>query len=65
MGHTFYIWNGCGVGISRMTEAPVLEARHITRNFGAVMALSDASITLNLHGFWALSGTMARAKARF
>jgi len=27
--------------------APVLEARHIQRNFGAVVALADASITLN------------------
>jgi len=26
---------------------PVLEARHITRNFGAVVALADASVTLN------------------
>jgi ABC-type sugar transport system ATPase subunit len=29
------------------SPAPVLEARHIQRNFGAVVALADASITLN------------------
>ena len=27
-------------------DSPVLEARHIHRNFGAVVALADASITL-------------------
>lgn len=33
--------------MSDSISTPVLEARHITRHFGAVVALADASLTLN------------------
>jgi ABC-type sugar transport system ATPase subunit len=33
--------------MSDQLATPVLEARHITRHFGAVIALADASLTLN------------------
>ena len=37
-------------------SGPVLEARHITRNFGAVVALADASLRLNRNEVLGLVG---------
>jgi ABC-type sugar transport system ATPase subunit len=35
------------IAATQPTNPPVLEARHIQRNFGAVVALADASVALN------------------
>jgi ABC-type phosphonate transport system ATPase subunit len=40
---------------------PVLEARHITRNYGAVIALADASISLFPNEVLGLSATTVPA----
>lgn len=54
MGTTFHIWNvrrndagreDC-METTAAPASPVLEARHIKRHFGAVVALADASLTL-------------------
>ena len=42
---------------------PVLEARHITRNFGAVIALADASLSLNRHEILGLVGDNGAGKS--
>jgi len=41
----------------------VLEARHITRNFGALVALADASLTLNRHEVLGLVGDNGAGKS--
>jgi ABC-type sugar transport system ATPase subunit len=42
---------------------PVLEARHITRHFGAVVALADASLTLNKREVLGLVGDNGAGKS--
>ena len=42
---------------------PVLEARHITRHFGAVVALADASLTLRKHEVLGLVGDNGAGKS--
>jgi ABC-type sugar transport system ATPase subunit len=42
---------------------PVLEARHIARHFGAVIALADASLTLNRHEVLGLVGDNGAGKS--
>src|SRR5688572_24292628 len=42
---------------------PVLEARHITRNFGAVVALADASLALRRHEVLGLVGDNGAGKS--
>jgi ABC-type sugar transport system ATPase subunit len=44
-------------------STPVLEARHISRNFGAVVALADASLTLNRHEVLGLVGDNGAGKS--
>jgi len=44
-------------------STPVLEARHITRHFGAVVALADASLTLNRHEVLGLVGDNGAGKS--
>ena len=44
-------------------QGPVLEARHITRNFGAVIALADASLSLNRHEILGLVGDNGAGKS--
>ena len=44
-------------------SGPVLEARHITRNFGAVVALADASLKLNKHEILGLVGDNGAGKS--
>jgi ABC-type sugar transport system ATPase subunit len=44
-------------------RGPVLEARHITRNFGAVIALADASLSLNNHEILGLVGDNGAGKS--
>ena len=48
---------------SNDASKPVLEARHITRNFGAVVALSDASLRLNRHEVLGLVGDNGAGKS--
>ena len=43
--------------------APVLEARHITKHFGAVVALADASLTLRRHEVLGLVGDNGAGKS--
>ncbi len=52
MIQTFHLWNIFGVIMTAesadiVQQQPVFEARHIARNFGAVVALADASVSLN------------------
>ena len=42
---------------------PVLEARHVTRNFGAVVAIADASLSLNRHEILGLVGDNGAGKS--
>ena len=49
--------------MSSEQAGPVLEARHITRNFGAVVALADASLTLNRHEVLGLVGDNGAGKS--
>ncbi|RYE84248.1 MAG: sugar ABC transporter ATP-binding protein, partial [Hyphomicrobiales bacterium] len=42
---------------------PVLEARHIARHFGAVVALADTSLTLNKHEVLGLVGDNGAGKS--
>jgi ABC-type sugar transport system ATPase subunit len=42
---------------------PVLEARHVTRSFGAVVALADASLALNRHEILGLVGDNGAGKS--
>ena len=49
--------------MSETPGEPVLEARHITRNFGAVVALADASITLNRREIVGLVGDNGAGKS--
>ncbi|MBC7740511.1 MAG: sugar ABC transporter ATP-binding protein [Candidatus Saccharibacteria bacterium] len=49
--------------MSAEKESPVLEARHITRNFGAVVALADASLKLNRHEVLGLVGDNGAGKS--
>jgi ABC-type sugar transport system ATPase subunit len=44
-------------------DGPVLEARHITRHFGAVVALEDASLALNRHEVLGLVGDNGAGKS--
>ena len=46
-----------------IAATPVLEARHITRNFGAVVALADASLSLNRHEVLGLVGDNGAGKS--
>jgi ABC-type sugar transport system ATPase subunit len=48
---------------SASVDVPVLEARHIARRFGAVTALSDASIALNRHEILGLVGDNGAGKS--
>ncbi|MCX5520395.1 ATP-binding cassette domain-containing protein [Kaistia defluvii] len=47
------------------TTTPVLEARHITRHFGAVVALADASLTLGRGEVLGLVGDNGAGKSTF
>jgi ABC-type sugar transport system ATPase subunit len=47
------------------SSVPVLEARHITRHFGAVVALSDASLTLGHGEVLGLVGDNGAGKSTF
>jgi ABC-type sugar transport system ATPase subunit len=46
-----------------LVSKPVLEARHIARHFGAVIALADASLTLNRHEVLGLVGDNGAGKS--
>jgi len=48
-----------------ITTTPVLEARHITRHFGAVVALADASLTLGRGEVLGLVGDNGAGKSTF
>ena len=45
--------------------AAVLEARHIRRSFGAVVALADASLSLRRHEVLGLVGDNGAGKSTF
>lgn len=47
----------------RAQSGPVLEARNITRDFGAVVALADASVALNRHEVLGLVGDNGAGKS--
>ena len=47
------------------STTPVLEARHITRHFGAVIALADASLTLGRGEVLGLVGDNGAGKSTF
>jgi len=49
--------------VSADQASPVLEARHITRNFGAVVALADASLQLNRNEVLGLVGDNGAGKS--
>src|SRR5690606_495185 len=64
MVRMFQIWNSWEA--FRMTDTTgqtVLEARHITRNFGAVVALADASISLDRREVLGLVGDNGAGKS--
>jgi len=49
--------------MTETTGSPVLEARHIARNFGAVVALADASIAVGRHEVLGLVGDNGAGKS--
>ena len=51
--------------MSEISTTPVLEARHITRHFGAVIALADASLTLGRGEVLGLVGDNGAGKSTF
>jgi ABC-type sugar transport system ATPase subunit len=51
--------------MSEITTTPVLEARHITRHFGAVIALADASLMLGRGEVLGLVGDNGAGKSTF
>src|SRR4051812_20961890 len=68
MGRVFHIRNEEYLGRRRkpVQDAglePVLEARHITRNFGAVIALADASLSLRPREVLGLVGDNGAGKS--
>ncbi len=57
------IMSAASAAASAAPEAPVLEARHIERRFGAVVALADASIALRRHEVLGLVGDNGAGKS--